>query len=140
MSNPSPWWGSGSKGDIAAGAIGYATGFAVDVFLFPLGVPPGTTAGVFAVGAVGLKNAVQAWRSSRLPTVKRTPETLEEAANTFINFIEQEHKKSSGAKSNALADLLQSFQKDVGLWRVRIRNDEEFALALDEHVERFRKI
>ena len=47
-----------TRGDGAAAGLG----FAIDVILFPLGLPPGTTASVFAVGAVGAKNAAHtAW-------------------------------------------------------------------------------
>jgi hypothetical protein len=138
MSNPGPWWGSGSKGDIAAGAIGYATGFAVDVFLFPLGVPPGTTASIFAVGAIGLKNAFQVARSSRRPKVD--PQELEKRAINFVEFVERAHKGSSGAASVALADLLRSIQADFDLWKGNFIDAEKFASNLDEHVQRFRTI
>ena len=51
--DPKEWFPKwATRSDLAAAAVGYATGFAVDVFYFPDGVPPGTTAGVFAVGTV----------------------------------------------------------------------------------------
>jgi hypothetical protein len=44
-------------GDAAAFLLGFTAGFAVDVLLFPLGLPPGTVGGVAGTGALGAKKA-----------------------------------------------------------------------------------
>jgi hypothetical protein len=49
-----------TPGDLAAVLLGYVAGFAVDVNLFPLGIPPGTTALLSAAGTLGAKKGVQA--------------------------------------------------------------------------------
>lgn len=140
MSSLGPWWSSGTKSDIAAGAIGYATGFGVDVFFFPLGIPPGTTAGVFAVGAVGLKNAIQAALSGRQVKRKKNQRSPEESAVAFLEVVERAKKASTGAKSNAYADLERSVQADLALRKGDIWDDERLARALEEQIQKFRSI
>lgn len=129
------WWKSGTKGDIAASGLGYAAGFAVDVFLFPLGVPPGTTAAVFAVGAVGAKNAVQAWKarsqSSDRKLAKRTGE--------FLHLIEAE-RKASDTDTSRIDPIFDSVKRDLELWKRGILSNDQFEAALDDAVKRYRRL
>lgn len=64
-----------SPADIGIAGVGYATGFAIDVFLFPGGVPPGTTAAVYAIGAVGVKNLAQAIRQKFSSSTLNVPDS-----------------------------------------------------------------
>lgn len=80
-----------SRGDVGAAALGFAVGFAIDVFRFPSGIPSATTASVFAVGSVGFKNSIQAFLEERRPgrEKKRRKERLRRIADSLRVFAQE---------------------------------------------------
>lgn len=116
-----------SKGDLAAAGLGYAAGFAIDVFLFSGGVAPASTAAVFAVGAVAMKNGVvaawESWRNHR--SESRIPPSVPERstrdrAEILLRLLRDENKpdhwkggESRKKTADALNDQLQLY--DLGV-------------------------
>lgn len=122
---------SATRSDLAAAAVGYAVGFSVDVFFFPMGVPPGTTAGVFAVGMVGLKNSVQTTLEgfNGKKRVHRDRSILDERAAIL-------HQTLSDEKLGTLAGKL---ARDIRLWRKGVLKDDDFQQIVEEVVREYRK-
>jgi hypothetical protein len=120
-----------SRGDVGAAALGFATGFAVDVFLFPGGVPPGTTASVFAVGAAGLKNSVQAFiqtRKSRKSSEARK-EHLRAAAEALERFVTEQ----------SYPEWVIEIKSSRALWDKEVLEDSDFEDILETIKRRLRK-
>ena len=100
-----------APGDVAAAALGYAVGFGVDVLLFPLGIPPGVTAGVWATGAVGLKKSIDAILHRRPKPTKallpQKPQTDTESDLTRrVHALRETVEELSGSAKGLRADLL----------------------------------
>jgi hypothetical protein len=117
-----------TRGDVGAAGLGYAIGFAVDVFLFPLGVPPGTTAGVFAVGAVGLKNAVQAGLEQRSSAKRDTPEALAERHEALLTLLQE------AGEENLIGEL----ERANRLWKKGIDSDDEFRRSMADLIIKYK--
>ena len=120
-----------TRGDLAAAAVGYAVGFAVDVFLFPTGVPPGTTAGVFAVGSVGLKNsaqgAVERFKQKKQAQLARLD--LEERAEIFHQVLAQQE----------LGTAAEKLARDLDLWRRGVLGDDDLQKILSKMISDYRE-
>ena len=123
-----------TRGDTAAAFIGYATGFVVDVFLFPLGIPPGTTAGVFMIGAVGVKNLIQISLGFRKKARKEAE--AKEARKLELRhqcFSIEKHLEDHGA-----ASLADEMKREEGLWDSGALNDDQFKDSMQKILDRFR--
>ena len=112
-----------TRSDLAAAAVGYATGFAVDIFYFP--------AGVFAIGTVGLKNSVQtaieAYREKRRE--QQNHRALEERATVLYQTLTEEELEEPAGK----------LARDLHLWRKGILEDDDLQTILDEVIRDYRK-
>src|SRR5687767_14495729 len=75
-----------NPGDSAAALIGYAVGFAVDLFFFPGGESAGITAAVWSVGALGLKKGADVVFRPRAGKKSAAP-PLDERANQLSSFV-----------------------------------------------------
>lgn len=123
-----PKWAT--RGDLAAAAVGYAVGFAVDVFYYPDGVSPGTTAGVFAVGAVGLKNAgqgvIEDFRKRNQELRDRL--ALEGRVAVLLQTLTDEGLDTAAGR----------LARDLHLWRKGVLDDGDLQQILDEVVGDYR--
>lgn len=119
-----------TKGDIAAAGLGFALGFAVDIFLFPAGVPPGTTASVFMAGAVGLKNSAQAALESR--STKKAEQNkrgeLRQKAEALLRALQRAH----------LTQERELLEQDMEFWEQEIYGDDDLKNRLPAYIERIR--
>lgn len=125
-----------TPGDVAASAIGYALGFAADVFLFPGGVTSGTVAAVSAVGALGIKKAIDARISRELvggkdETVKVE---LEKKAKSLVNFLERaiEQPNLENHKRDLFKELRRRLRQQMDLWESGVLENDEFKDQLSE--------
>ena len=122
-----------TPGDVAAALISGTAGFAVDVFLFPAGVPPGTTALVFAGGGLGLKKGFEAWRNERKASLeaKQKQKAAEDNRKNLPHRLEKQAdalgKVLAGGNTPSLAEQL---QRSRLLWESQIQSDDEFASTL----------
>lgn len=112
-----------SRGDIGAAALGFALGFAVDVFWFPEGMPSATAASVFAVGAVGVKNSMQAFLEAQKPAreKKQRSEKLKRIAESLRDF----------AREGGHSELDSEISVSRELWDKGILDDSDFSEALE---------
>lgn len=134
-----------TKGDVAAATLGFAAGFTVDVFLFPLGVPPGTTASVFAVAAVGAKNAVQSIVEARKNneetaySMMREGNDAENAARKRRQSLENKaHALMKHAVERGNATARTKVLEDFSLWEDELITDEDFSSSLKNIVSEIR--
>ena len=102
-----------SKGDIAAACAGFAAGFMVDAFLFPDGVPPGTTAGVFAVGSLGLKNMVESAMQQAVRRQRGRRRDAKEFRERVTLLIEALEEEGSGEGSVKLRRTLALWERGI---------------------------
>ncbi len=125
-----------TSGDVAATAVGYAVGFAVDVFLFPGGVPPGTVAGVSAVGALGLKKAADAVfsRTENDKAQGTRPPDLERKANALLEFLGRmaDQPNIENPQRELFKNLRRSLKQQIELWQGGILEEDEFKEQLSE--------
>lgn len=133
-----------TRGDVAAAGLGFAVGFAVDVFLFPLGNPPGTVAGVSAVACVGAKNLLQgAWRAYRKPKeVAAKRQEVEQRARTFATRLKGQIERGSTTFETGLGlDEMEKYNDrlrvEQDLWRDEVITTEQFEEALNDIIERY---
>lgn len=121
-----------TPGDAAAALISGTAGFAVDVFLFPAGVPPGTTALVFASGGLGIKKGFDAWRNDRKAKREAHEKKWEEEKSK--RGLREELEKKADALGKLLAGstspLAEQLRKSRLLWESKIASDEDFSTAI----------
>lgn len=119
-----------SRGDIAAASLGFAAGFMIDAFLFPAGIPPGTTAGVFSVGAVGLKNSVQAALEARrtVGEQRQKREELRKRAGLLVEALAQESTTA----------YRPSLKRCLALWEKGILTDQHLEREISEEAKYLR--
>lgn len=117
-----------SPGDVAAAALGYAAGFAADIFLFPGGVTAGVTAGVWAVGAIGIKKFVE----SALGLRKSGTRSLKDTARALDTFIKNRLNHQGLEKENEeeFLALRKVVKERTELWEAGLLDDEEFEYDL----------
>jgi hypothetical protein len=141
-----------TRGDVAAASLGFAIGFAVDVFLFPLGVPPGTTAGACATGALGLKNAAQAAMTERRDARKRAEDekTAEEEAERRKEEERTRPQQEAGQlqervrkflpilQERGLRDLADQLLSELELHTSGISSNHDLEAALDQALQQYR--
>jgi hypothetical protein len=132
-----------SRGDIGTALVGYAVGFAVDVFGFTGGLDPGTTAGVFAAGAVGAKNGlhaaidhVRAVYTSRGPTSRGLGVKVENLASLLQE--EADNEENPATDRRIYRSQLASLSKQRELWTKGLLDDELMFHEIIYIVERYR--
>jgi hypothetical protein len=128
-----------TPGDAAAAGLGYALGYAADVFLFPLGVPPGTVAAVSSVGTWGVKKAVDAFRAWRKRKKDdRDSETDDKNLKRKIGELQDVLKRRLNRtnikkeESDFLKDLRTTLQQRVELWEDKLMEDDELEETISE--------
>ncbi len=119
---------SASPGDTAAGLVGYAAGFAADVFFFAGGVEPGTTAGVSAAAAIGAKRSVES-----LLGIRSSKRQIDKKARVVLKHLGKKARESAEAKS--IAD---EFEHDYLMWKDNLYDDEVLVQRINEAIEYYR--
>lgn len=134
-----------TRSDAAAAAVGYAIGFAIDIFLFPAGVPPGTTAGVFAVAAVGAKNTAESIISSNKQRAQAQEELAQKESqakrNALLEWDRLSKKYEAMVKYFDLKhaqDFVKRIELEHEIWGAGILLNEEFEKSIDEMFEEYR--
>ena len=118
-----------TAGDIAAAAIGYAVGFAVDAHFFPGGISPGVAAGVSSVGALGLKKFADVLISARR---QRKNNSLDTRALQIEIYLKKALDRSSlpNDEEQLLVAILREVRRRRDLWAAGLLDDEQFEYDL----------
>jgi hypothetical protein len=106
--------GMSSKGDIATVLIIGTAGFVIDLHLMPLGVPAGTTAGLFASGSLGAKKLIESLREEITKEDKYI--ALFSKIKTFISMLR---------KSRDCKELVERLEKGLRLYEGDLIGIEE---------------
>src|SRR5215217_6264053 len=125
----------GTKGDIAAVTLGFSAGFLADLFLLPVGVPPGTIGGITATTVYGIKKSAEAtmdtWRKRKEAKNQRyiaereshiLEEKLETKAKSLLEILDQE----------SMPELSRRLKSELQLWQKEIIDNTEFDNFLKE--------
>jgi hypothetical protein len=140
-----------TPGDIGGYLLGFAAGFAIDVFAFPTGVEPQTTALVWGAAVLGCKKSLASWWTTikqksvlkkRLKNLLRayarvTPLTqIDDVGPAYYGTVTGERARNV-AEIKTYEGLL---ERDAALWEAGLLPDSVFRELLIHHVEFLRPV
>jgi len=119
-----------TRGDVAAAALGYVAGFAIDNYFFPGGLTGGVIAALGATASVGLKNFVHAiWNGIRKPSSPEwdgESQDLRAQAEMVLNYIQKLVDRSDSPKEHPLRKPLEEYERMFTYWTNGLISDQEF--------------
>lgn len=138
-----------TKSDIGAAGIGLAIGYLLDSAFHPFGMPPREASMYAGAGAIGIKNAIQAWWESRSRKAETASSTEADEktrlSNVYANFrsdialAKALAKISRDAGIKAIVEIaeqsLKRLQVESDLWELGLSSDRQFLSALKWFVE-----